>query len=397
MKTANHKISIVMTCILMIVLASASPVEAYPPDNASVLYYKAFMILKEPSKDVGKMIDDLRNGKIKSNDEIKKHLDANRRAIEIVETAAEIPTCDWGRDHSQGFDLLLPELSKVRKVAYLLTADAQTMADSGDHKAALSKCLTMHKMARHVNEDLIISCLVSTSVNNLANQRIREVLSTMPQDAKTLAWLRSEIRAISDDVPSIKGAIAKEKEVALREMTKEKIGDVLDAMGADSIHDKATKATADAYKKIRQGDRKFFKNSRDYYGRIMDDAIAALDLPYQQSHKKLDELNDRAQKDAKENPAAVLTAMLTPAFSKIRTAEIKNQTFFNAIGTAIDIYMVKAKTGRLPEKLPAGLPKDLFSGKDFEYEKTKDGFLLRCRGKDLGKDETYQYEFGVPK
>ena len=104
MSTVNLRVSTRITCILLIVLASALLVEAYPPDNAAVLYYKAIMILKEPSKDVGKMIDDLRKGKIKPNDEIRRHLDANRRAIEIIETAAEVTTCDWGRDHSQGFD-----------------------------------------------------------------------------------------------------------------------------------------------------------------------------------------------------------------------------------------------------------------------------------------------------
>ena len=70
MKTTNHRISIKITCILLAVLASASIVVAYPPDNAAVLYYKAIMILKEPSKDVEAMIDDLRKGKVKSNDKI---------------------------------------------------------------------------------------------------------------------------------------------------------------------------------------------------------------------------------------------------------------------------------------------------------------------------------------
>jgi hypothetical protein len=74
-----------------------------------------------------------------------------------------------------------------------------------------------------------------------------------------------------------------------------------------------------------------------------------------------------------------------------------SKTLFNAIIAAVEIYIVKAKTSRLPDTLPAGLPRDLFSGKDFEYEKTKDGFILRCRGKDLDKDEFYQYEFKVPK
>ena len=39
------------------------------------------------------------------------------------------------------------------------------------------------------------------------------------------------------------------------------------------------------------------------------------------------------------------------------------------------------------------MPKDLFSGKDFIYEKTDTGFTLRCQGKDLAKDLIYEYEF----
>ena len=43
------------------------------------------------------------------------------------------------------------------------------------------------------------------------------------------------------------------------------------------------------------------------------------------------------------------------------------------------------------------MPKDLFSGKDFKYEKTSDGFILKCPGKDLFKDEAYEYEFKIAK
>ena len=50
-----------------------------------------------------------------------------------------------------------------------------------------------------------------------------------------------------------------------------------------------------------------------------------------------------------------------------------------------------------PVLAPAGLPPDLFSGRDFQYEKTKDGFVLRCQGKDLSKDKIYEYEFKVKK
>jgi len=38
------------------------------------------------------------------------------------------------------------------------------------------------------------------------------------------------------------------------------------------------------------------------------------------------------------------------------------------------------------------LPKDLFSGEDFEYEKNDDGFVLRCRGKD---SDVYRFKFKI--
>ena len=59
--------------------------------------------------------------------------------------------------------------------------------------------------------------------------------------------------------------------------------------------------------------------------------------------------------------------------------------------------MIKAKTGKLPDTLPAGLPGDLFSSKPFGYEKTPEGFILRCQGKDLGRNEVYEYEFKMKK
>jgi hypothetical protein len=103
------------------------------------------------------------------------------------------------------------------------------------------------------------------------------------------------------------------------------------------------------------------------------------------------------KEDVKDDPDLFLTELLEPAVDRIFTLTTRFKTHNNAIKTAIELYLIKAKTGKLPDELPSGLPKDLFSGKDFEYEKTADGFILRCQGKDLGKDETYEYEFKVKK
>jgi hypothetical protein len=355
-------------------LTSASLVEAYPPDNAAVLYYRAFLIVKESSEDVTKMLDDLRNGKIKSNDQIRQYLEENRRAIELVETAAETPSCDWGRDNSRGLDLLMPELAKVRRMAFLLTADAQTVAQDGDYKTALSKCLTLHKIARHAGDDLLISYLVGASLSELANKCIKDILSQMPADGETLRWLRNQLLDMANRTPTIKGAMNSERKLALRQIRKENVDTILEAI-KDTEEGKAL--SAESIEMVRKADEEFLSASRRYYTDLVTRAQAALDLPYPQSHHKLQELNNKAMQDAADTPAAILAAGLSPAVAKLSSIEARRKTFFNAILAAIDIHLVKAGTGRLPEKLGADSPKDLFSGKDFEYEKSKDGFTLR--------------------
>jgi len=390
MKSVNHK-SLILTCISVILLTSVSSAIAYPPDNAAVLYYKAFLILHEPSEDVKKMMTDLRDGKIKPNDEIRQCLQDNRHVMELAETAAGVRDCDWGYDISKGFDVMLPELSKIRMTAFLLTAKAQTLAEEGDYKAALDKCITIHKMARHVGDRLLISHLVGNALNSLANKRIGEILSQVPDDIETLTRLKNQIYDITSRANSLKAAMSGEREVAIQQIRKENISTVLDSIGETDGMSK------DAIEKIRNGDEEFFRASREYYSNYVTSVQAALDLPYPQSHKQLEQLSEKAEKEAADNPAAVLSVALWPAVTRICTLDVRARTHFNALKSAIDIYIARAKTGRLPDTLPAGLPRDLFSGKDFEYEKTKDGFVLRCRGRKSDKDEIREYEFKVPK
>ncbi|UCE46246.1 MAG: hypothetical protein JSW47_11545 [Phycisphaerales bacterium] len=338
------------------------------------------------------MMTNLRKGKIRPNDQIRQCLDENRHVIEFAETAADIRECDWGHDISKGLDVLVPELSRLRLTAFMLTAKAHILAQEGDQRASLAKFLTIHKMARHVGDSLLLSYLVNIGLNGLASNHIQHLLSTMPQDLETLLWLRSQMIAVSVDTPSIKVAMAREKEISMQEIREEKIENFLKIRGDDFAGDK-TKAAA--VEKVRRGDAKFFRDNRQYYAGVMDDVIAAMDLPYQQAHRRLQELTARIEEDVKTNQSAIMATLLTPASCRVHTLGTKSDTLFNATRAAIEIYVVRAKTGRLPDRLPANLPKDLFSGEDFEYSKRKDGFTLRCRGKDLDEGEAYQYEFEV--
>jgi len=390
----KYKVYIRIVCIFLAVTLSSSTVYGFPPDNAAVLYLRAFIIYEEPDSDLSKILDDLRDGKIKPNDQIRQYFEKNRPVIELVTTASQIQDCDWGQDFSKGFDLHMPELATVRKLAFMLVADSKVYLNDGDYKTALERCLTIQRMARHVGNNMIISNMVGIAMNSLANKHIKIILSEMPANVETLEWLKEQMLDISAKTPSLIAAIVNESKIAEIEMRKEKMDEIL----KDPTQEELLKSIpGEIIEKIRDGDEDFFEQSRKYYMDFIASVQDAFALPYENAYSQLTKLNERITKEVATKPEAFFTSHMSPSVARLCTNEMVFKTNLNAVAAAIDIYIQKAKTGQLPNELPKDMPKDLFSGKDFEYEKTDDGFILRCQGKDLDKDKIHEYEFKVSK
>jgi len=391
----NYKAFIIIISTFLITVLSISFSQDFPPDNAAVLYLRAFILYEEPdNEDLSNMITDLQDGKIKPNDEIRSYFKKNQRVLELVTTASQIPNCNWGQDHSKGFDLMMPELATVRRLAFLLVADSKISLADGDYKASLEKCLTIHRMARHVGNDLMISNLVGIAMNGLANKHIKIVLSEMPDDVETLEWLKSQMLDISVNTPSLISAIVNESKISIKEMRREKVDEILQNPEAEEILKSLSK---EQIEKIRNGDEAFYEKCRKYYLDYIASVQAAFALPYENAYNELIKLSEKVAKEVKTHPVAFFTSTISSSMAHIYTGEIFSKTSMNAFMGAIEIYIQKAKSGQLPDELPVVLPRDLFSGKDFKYEKTNDGFILKCQGKDIERNKTNEYEFKVKK
>ncbi len=380
MKTSKSNRLIFCTTAFFLMMSFAY---AYPPDNAAVLYYKAAM-LYEPDAKISNMLSDLRSGRIEPNEAIRKYVNDNRFIIDTVLDAAEVKNCDWGIDYSQGMGTKLPPLASFRKISFLITADAKILNADGDYKAALERCMSLSKMARHINDRVLVSYLVGIAIQGMANGCIAQAMGDMPQDMENFIWLKNRLIEI-DSIPlSVKPSLLEEREVVLTTFTFENKDDIASMFELDKpINEALINADAALFERNR-------KHFRDFYSEI----IEAFDMPYVQGQAVMTGLFDKMYKDA-NNPDTILTRVLMPAVGKVFALSKRIKTHDNAIMAAIEIYMIKAKTGKLPDTLPAGLPGDLFSGEDFEYEVTDEGFILRCRGKDFTNDEVYDYEFKV--
>ncbi len=396
METVITKKLTKLICVTLMLLTLASPALAYPPDpdNAALLYYQSYIAYEKADDTMREMVADLAMGKIEPNERIKKYIENCRGAINLAVAAAEIPHCNWGLKYSDGLSMQMAHLSQVRKLNYLIIAEARILAADGANRQAIDRHLTVRKMSRHIGDETIISFLVSVTINRLADSCIRDILADMPQDLEILTGLKNELALITSRPLSIKAALKTEKEVFLEVMRLENLKELAEMLVGGIIEPDDKEAEL-----LRTVDESFVEKNRDYYSNYMDSfqGILSKAIVYETTYAKLKALSDKLQKDVAENPAATLTVSMAPALCKLYGHEVRNETALNAVRAAVEVYIVKAKTGQLPEKLPAGLPKDLFSGKDFKYEKTKDGFILRCRGKDLEKDEIHQYEFKVKK
>jgi hypothetical protein len=121
--------------------------------------------------------------------------------------------------------------------------------------------------------------------------------------------------------------------------------------------------------------------------------IMKADLPYREKHTQLqamvDSLDDRA---IGGDPIAILSE--APKVVELyHRLVVRNAVYDNLVTTAIEILLVRARTGQLPRVLPPGVPKDLYTNRDFEYQRTEKSFHLRFDPDNLSRIQVRQFEF----
>ncbi len=398
MKTVSNNNLTKTLCVIMASLLSGQVAFAYPPDpdNAALLYYQAFIVYPKPDDAIHDMLPKVARGELEPDAKVTEYVEGCRDAIGLALAASDIPNCNWGVKYSDGIRLNMSHLAQTRHMVHLILADARTLADNGAFEAALDRCISLRKIAGHIGDQTPISLLVAWAICKRANECVRDILGEIPEDLKVLAWLKNELALTENIHLSLKNSMKNECEVFAAEMRVERIPELVSIILPENSNGcpEGAKRTEDF---LAWADEGFLERNRNYYESSMASAAALLDLPYPQAYSRLTWIEQNIVDEANENPDATLAAALAPAFARLLSLTTRDKTFDNALRAAVDIYIVKAKTARLPDTLPPFMPKDLFSGKDFEYEQTDTGFILRCQGRDLRKDKIHEYQFNVAK
>jgi len=389
---AKNDISIVRGgCIAVVLLAAASSAFAYPPDpdNAAMLYYQAFLLDEQPDEATAQLLDDFVKGTIGPSDKIKEYVRSCRSAINYALMATEREHCNWGIVYSKGFSTALPHLAQCRRLSKLMLADARLLAAQGACREALDRCLSTKRLARHVGDEIVISLLVAHAIDGMADDCIREIVGMTSPDPQVLQWLKGQLMTASTPPPSFAKGLKLEQEMALDTMRMDRLVEIREMLTGDG--------GSQPNGLPAKVDEEFLAKNREYYERYMTvlQATLAAPMPYEKKHAELKAMVDRMTQEASKGPDAVLTAALGPALNRVYSIEAKSQARANALRVGVELLLARAQSGALPERLPANMAKDPFSDQDYLYEKTGAGFVLRCQGKDLDKDTTYEYAFAV--
>ena len=320
------------------------------------------------------------------DEKIRDYLEDCNETLKLAEAASKIPECNWGIRYSQGFGASLPQFEHVRSLSFLLEVHARTLAADGDYQAALGQCLTLRQFAKHVGDDTLIAHLVSLAVDGAAQRCIQDVLGSMPLDADVITWLQGQLSVVQGASESPARAFAMDFELILQTLRID--------------HDTLTWLRNKYENHESLTDEDIIALAEEPYADFLNSILRVMDseMPYEEKYAELQRLENELKEEFGNDPAANLIIIVCS--HKVLTTfsiHVRHTAAFNALKAALEIYLIAAQTGQLPETLPSYLPKDPYSSQDFEYELTSEGFILRCRVKDNYEDEIQQYEFKVQK
>lgn len=187
----------------VVLSAGAALAQGDSSRNAAAWYQRAFAELERFTPEEMELIEAYRSGGgVAPSPEVRALIN---RAAPIIDNALRASSqgySDFGLDYSQGFDMLLPHLGKMRSIARLMQADSMMRLGDGDGAGAAERIAAMYRLADHTGDDhILISSLVSRAVFEVADTSAQMGFDHGAFDPATAMVLLRSARAFDQDDP----------------------------------------------------------------------------------------------------------------------------------------------------------------------------------------------------
>jgi hypothetical protein len=238
----------------------------------------------------------------------------------------------------------------------------------------------------------------SWSVDMTALRTAKHILGIIPPNAEILTWFRGQLALIQGVPLSLEKTLQANFKSYLYFMQTHpdflaRTRDLLVKWAEDEQDkEKARKLTdTQILSLVGEGHQRFLNS----VFRIVDS-----EMTYEQKCARMQRFVDGLEEG--DNTNKLVNSLLplvgtNPLANGNYPFQVGHIARINGIKVALEVYINVAKTGKLTEKLPDHLPKDPFTGMDFVYEITDEGFALRCKGEDFQGRGKQVLEFKVKK
>lgn len=304
-----------------------------------------------------------------------------RSLYPLLEAATELPQCQFDRQWSLGFNVLFPEYASMKGFVKLLAFRADRASERGDWRSALEDIRRCFRISEHAGSDpVLIAALVQIACDAIAQTQFRRIIDRHGRDATFLRaaqQLASERRPLPDFRRIMAGELVLSR-ISLRELRSLREIEALLPDGEMPRAPSGLERTVFNSKLVRNTfDGKLVNAYRTMYPELPSDPE---DWP--KTYDAMIKMERAVEAD--RTLAGTMNRILLPVFNQAADAAGRMQANRRLTVTALHLLLMRARTGRLPERLPnlGEATQDPFADGPLQYGRKGSGFLLYSVGQD---------------
>jgi hypothetical protein len=375
--------------------------------NAAPFYHEAAQVFKELPEDISVLFrKKYKEITPEEKQLIAKWLTDDHEILELVVAGTQKPYY-WRtyasknkQNTSEMISIFNPHLNGFRNLAHTLRWRARLHAEEGRYEDAFNDVQSCYRFGRHLKGDgLFIEQLTACSIEIVATETLRDILSEYRIDATTLAALQKDYERMIADENFVLG-LAAEKLSLYDEIQR---CFTVDGRGGGHLY----------IKRIREIAEPCGWSGADSWFMTNFVRVLFTHPDKQQTLTAANKLYDYIQEVTLKTPARiraeqvdidkelhrfassnVLFSIFLPAVERIIRYSYRNKADVQATLSIIAILRYKQDTGGYPEKLEQliadaylkELPMDPYTDEPLVYRRTGDNFILYSLGHNFKDD-----------
>lgn len=385
-----------------------------PPENAALVYYRAFLLISSLGDTENKSADDAfkdyETKGVYDAARLTPFLERNAKPIDLLLQAASIAKCDFGVQFDQGQAAQLPELARARELARIGVLAMGDAANSADWPRSVSLFAALLRLGQGVQEEgTVIGSLVATRMVEMIAKEAGVLIALMPGDEALYGQMQAALDRVAPALNDWSGAIEGERKMygvyfpppgsrLTREQLAGRIADIyalelgdglpsrecVDRIidGTSSPEDRTTVAVVIGCNPEDLANIESINALLTRWGSEMIESLnqvqEALKLPYVQSLPRLKEVVD----SSKGHP---LKAVLLPALGNLAYYKATVAARLEMLREAIEAARWRQAHRAWPtaaSQLPSPSRDPFAENQTFEYRTTQDdGFFITSKGR----------------